>query len=47
MSNVSNKNAGSLVLFSMGSFALSYATAIVFARALGADGYDDYAVTGL
>ena len=44
MSNVSNKNAGSLVLFSMGCFALSYATAIVFARALGADGYDDYAV---
>ena len=33
-----------LLLFSVGSFALTYATAILLARALGADGYDDYAV---
>ena len=44
MSNVSNKNAVALLLFSVGSFALSYATAIVFARTMGANGYDDYAV---
>ena len=44
MSNVSNKNAVALLLFSVGSFALSYATTIVFARTLGANGYDDYAV---
>ncbi|MDR4483304.1 MAG: oligosaccharide flippase family protein [Nitrospirales bacterium] len=44
MSNVSNKNVIALLLFSVGSFALSYATAIVFARTLGANGYDDYAV---
>ena len=44
MSGSSNKNAVALLVFSVGSFALSYATAIVFARALGAVGYDDYAV---
>ncbi|MDG2385473.1 MAG: oligosaccharide flippase family protein [Pirellulaceae bacterium] len=33
-----------LLVFSMLSFALSYATAIVLARGLGADGYDNYAV---
>ena len=46
MSGASNKNAVALLLFSTGSFVLSYATAIVFARALGAVGYDDY-VTAL
>ena len=44
MSRIQRKQTVSLLLFSLGSFGLSYATAIVFARALGADGYDDYAV---
>jgi len=39
-----DRRIGALLLFSTGSFALTYATAIVFARAMGADGYDDYAV---
>jgi O-antigen/teichoic acid export membrane protein len=44
MNITSNKNIVSLLFFSLGSFLLSYATAIVFARAMGVNGYDDYAV---
>jgi len=44
VSEIQRKQTVSLLLFSVGSFGLSYATAIVFARALGADGYDNYAV---
>ena len=44
MSDVRKSETASLLAFSIGSFALSYATAIAFARALGANGYDDYAV---
>ncbi len=41
---IQKKETVFLLAFSLGSFALSYGTAIVFARALGANGYDDYAV---
>jgi len=44
MSEIPRKQTLSLLFFSIGSFGLSYATAIIFARALGAVGYDDYAV---
>lgn len=44
MNDIQRKQIFSLLAFSIVSFALSYATAIVFARSLGADGYDDYAV---
>ncbi len=44
ISNIKNSETASHLAFSLGSFALSYATAIVSARALGAKGYDDYAV---
>jgi O-antigen/teichoic acid export membrane protein len=44
MASTSNKNTISLLFFSLGSFLLSYTTAIIFARALGANGYEDYAV---
>jgi len=44
MNELQGKKTFTLLLFSLVSFALSFATAIFFARALGADGYDDYAV---
>lgn len=44
MSDIPRKQTVPLLLFSISSFVLSYTTAIIFARALGAVGYDDYAV---
>ncbi len=44
MSETQSKQTVWLLVFSLVSFGLSFATAILFARALGADGYDDYAV---
>ncbi len=44
MSPSQGKQTAVLLLFSLAFFALSYATAILIARRLGADGYDDYAV---
>lgn len=44
MANISKKNAISLVFFSLGSSFLSYATIIIFARAMSINEYDDYAV---
>ncbi len=44
MSDIQRRQTFALLLFSIGSFGLTYATSVVFARALGAVGYDDYAV---
>lgn len=44
MSTVSNRNTITLLIFSSGSFVLSYATTFVFVRGMGAEGFDDYAV---
>jgi O-antigen/teichoic acid export membrane protein len=37
-------NILTLLFFSLGSFLLAYLTSMIFARAMGANGYDDYAV---
>jgi hypothetical protein len=44
VNEIQQRQTVSLLLFTLASFGLSYATALVFARTLGVQGYDDYAV---